>query len=46
MGVCHTCECGLVDGEVAYDPQPLTLPAEGDALTCCSRPRGDVALEL
>jgi ferredoxin-NADP reductase len=46
MGVCHTCERGLVDGEVAYDPQPLTLPAEGDALTCCSRPRGDVALEL
>jgi ferredoxin-NADP reductase/MOSC domain-containing protein YiiM len=46
MGVCHTCECGLVDGEVIYDPQPLTLPATGDALTCCSRPRGDVALEL
>ena len=46
MGVCHTCECGLVDGEVAYDPQPLTPAAKGDALTCCSRPRGDVALEL
>jgi ferredoxin len=46
MGVCHTCECGLVDGEVAYDPRPLTLPAAGDALTCCARPLGDVALEL
>jgi ferredoxin-NADP reductase/MOSC domain-containing protein YiiM len=46
MGVCHTCECGLVDGEVAYDPTPLTPPATGDALTCCARPRGDVALEL
>jgi ferredoxin-NADP reductase/MOSC domain-containing protein YiiM len=46
MGVCHTCECGLVDGEVAYDPQPLTPPAKGDALTCCGHPRGDVALEL
>jgi ferredoxin len=42
MGVCHTCECG----EVAYDHSPLTPPAEGDVLTCCSRPRGDVALEL
>jgi len=46
MGVCHTCECGLVAGEVAYDPRPLTPPAEGDVLTCCSRPRGDVAVEL
>jgi ferredoxin len=46
MGVCHTCECGLVDGEVAYDPRPLTPPAAGDALTCCARPRGNVALEL
>ncbi|MGH3262188.1 MAG: 2Fe-2S iron-sulfur cluster-binding protein [Trebonia sp.] len=45
-GVCHTCESGLVDGEVQYDPQPLTLPAAGAALVCCSRPHGDVALDL
>jgi ferredoxin-NADP reductase/MOSC domain-containing protein YiiM len=46
MGVCHTCESGLVDGGVSYDPQPLTPPASGAVLVCCARPHGDVALEL
>jgi ferredoxin-NADP reductase/MOSC domain-containing protein YiiM len=45
-GVCHTCECGLVDGEVAYLPDPLDPPEDGRALICCSRPTSDVALEL
>jgi ferredoxin-NADP reductase/MOSC domain-containing protein YiiM len=45
-GVCHTCECGLVDGEVAYLPDPLEPPENGRALICCSQPTSDVALEL
>jgi|SRR5215211_2053702 len=45
-GVCHTCECGLVDGEVAYLPEPLEPPEDGRALICCSHPTSDVALEL
>jgi ferredoxin-NADP reductase/MOSC domain-containing protein YiiM len=45
-GVCHTCECGLVDGDVAYLPDPLDPPEDGRALICCSRPASDVALEL
>jgi ferredoxin-NADP reductase/MOSC domain-containing protein YiiM/ferredoxin len=45
-GVCHNCESGLVSGEVAYDPQPLDLPATGDLLICCSRPAGDVVVDL
>jgi ferredoxin len=45
-GVCHTCECGLVDGEVAYLPDPLDPPEHGRALICCSRPTSDIALEL
>jgi ferredoxin-NADP reductase/MOSC domain-containing protein YiiM len=45
-GVCHTCECGLVDGEVTYSPDPLESPEEGRALICCSQPASDVALEL
>lgn len=45
-GVCHTCESGLVSGTVAYDPQPLDQPAEGDLLVCCSRPTGDVVIDL
>ncbi len=45
-GVCHTCETGLVSGEVSYRPDPLEQPAPGRALICCSRPRGDTALDL
>jgi ferredoxin-NADP reductase len=45
-GVCHTCECGLVDGDVAYAPDPLEPPEDGRALLCCSRPNSDVALDL
>ena len=45
-GVCHTCECGLVDGEVDYLPDPLDPPEDGRALVCCARPLSDVALAL
>ena len=45
-GVCHRCESGLVDGELRYEPEPLEAPEAGRALLCCSRPAGDVALEL
>jgi len=37
-GVCHTCESGLVSGEVVYGPQPLDQPADGNLLVCCSQP--------
>jgi ferredoxin-NADP reductase/MOSC domain-containing protein YiiM len=45
-GVCHTCEIALIAGAVGYSPQPLEPPAEGNLLTCCSCPRGDVILDL
>jgi ferredoxin-NADP reductase/MOSC domain-containing protein YiiM len=45
-GVCHTCECGLVSGSVTYDPEPLEPPADGNLLTCCSRPREDVVIDI
>src|SRR6266511_6002728 len=45
-GVCHTCETALISGDVEYDPEPLDPPARGDALICCCRPRGEVALDL
>src|SRR5262249_31520963 len=45
-GGCHTCETALIAGDVDYDPQPLDPPAQGDALICCSRPRGAVVLDL
>lgn len=45
-GVCHNCESGLVSGSVAYGPQPLDGPADGNLLICCSQPIGDVVIDL
>ncbi|MGO9977297.1 MAG: MOSC domain-containing protein [Solirubrobacteraceae bacterium] len=45
-GVCHTCETGLVSGEVSYRPDPLEAPAPGTALICCSQPSSEVTLDL
>jgi ferredoxin-NADP reductase/MOSC domain-containing protein YiiM/ferredoxin len=45
-GVCHMCESGLISGNVAYQPEPLDAPAQGNLLLCCSQPRGDVAIDL
>ena len=45
-GVCHTCETGLVSGEVSYRPDPLEPPEPGSALICCSQPAGEVTLDL
>ena len=45
-GVCHNCESGLVSGAIAYQPDPLENPAAGNVLICCSRPIGDVVLDL
>ena len=45
-GVCHNCESGLVSGAVAYEPQPLERPADGNLLVCCSQPIGDVVIDL
>jgi len=45
-GVCHNCESGLVSGAVAYEPQPLEKPADGNLLVCCSQPIRDVVVDL
>jgi ferredoxin len=45
-GVCHNCESGLISGGVAYEPQPLDRPADGNILVCCSQPLGDVVVDL
>lgn len=44
--VCHNCESGLVSGAVAYRPEPLDRPADGNLLICCSRPTSDVVIDL
>ena len=45
-GVCHLCQTGLISGEVCHQIEPLEPPPAGQGLLCCSRPRGDVALDL
>ena len=45
-GVCHTCECGIVDGELEYSPDPIDPPRQGAALICCSIPRTGVSLDI
>jgi ferredoxin-NADP reductase/ferredoxin len=45
-GVCHNCESGLVSGAVAYGPEPLDKPADGNLLICCSQPTSDVVIDL
>ncbi|NUO49165.1 MAG: MOSC domain-containing protein [Polyangiaceae bacterium] len=46
VGVCHSCETGLLSGAVQYDPEPLDRPSAGNVLICCSQPEGDVVLDL
>lgn len=45
-GVCHMCESGLISGNVSYEPEPLEDPTQGNLLICCSRPNGDVVIDL
>jgi ferredoxin-NADP reductase/MOSC domain-containing protein YiiM len=45
-GVCHRCESGLIGGSVTYEPDPLDPPATGNLLICCSRPRGELVIDL
>ena len=45
-GVCHSCESGMVSGAVAYGPEPLDKPAEGNILVCCAQPIRDVVIDL
>jgi ferredoxin len=46
IGVCHYCETGLLTGEVTYTSEPLEPPDGEHVLLCCSRPTGEVTLEL
>jgi ferredoxin-NADP reductase/MOSC domain-containing protein YiiM/ferredoxin len=45
-GVCHTCVTPLLSGDIAYTPDPLELPADGQVLICCARPATDVVLDM
>ncbi|CAN5633469.1 MOSC and FAD-binding oxidoreductase domain-containing protein [soil metagenome] len=46
VGVCHTCESGIIDGRVDYAPDPLDRPAQGKVLICCAKPLSEIELDL
>jgi MOSC domain-containing protein YiiM/ferredoxin-NADP reductase/ferredoxin len=46
VGVCHTCESGLIDGRIGYAPEPLDRPSQGNVLICCSSPLTEIELDL
>ncbi len=35
-----------IEGAADYLPEPLEPPATGNVLICCSRPRGDLEIDL
>jgi len=35
-----------VAGSVIYQPDPIDPPADGNVLICCSKPQGDVVIDL
>jgi len=45
-GICHTCMCALVEGEVEYLETPLDEPDPGCVLICCSKPKTNLVIEV
>ena len=45
-GICHTCKCTLVEGEVEYVQEPLDPPETGSVLICCSKPKSNVVVAV
>lgn len=43
-GICSTCKCDLLAGEVKYFEEPLDPPGPGEVLLCCSKPLGSVTI--
>jgi ferredoxin-NADP reductase/MOSC domain-containing protein YiiM len=44
-GVCHSCETGLIEGEVKYGVEPIDFPPRGNVLVCCAQPKGNVVID-
>ncbi len=45
-GICQTCSCRLISGEIAYDEEPAAAPEPGEVLICSARPKGDVVIDI
>lgn len=45
-GICSTCKCRLISGDIAYFEEPLSEPGPGEILLCCSRPTSPVVIDI
>ncbi|GGF65547.1 Ferredoxin-NADP reductase [Mameliella alba] len=45
-GICGTCACRKLAGDISYAEEPLDSPEEGHVLLCCSVPKGNVTLDM
>ena len=46
-GVCHTCMCALIEGEIEYVNDDAFLPEEeGQILICSSKPKTDITVDV
>ncbi|MCZ6863665.1 MAG: 2Fe-2S iron-sulfur cluster-binding protein, partial [Alphaproteobacteria bacterium] len=45
-GICQTCICELIEGEVEYFEEPLDEPNPGSVLICCSKPKTNLVIEV
>lgn len=45
-GICGTCACAKLSGDVVYTEDLIDSPEEGKVLLCCSAPLGSVTLDL
>jgi len=45
-GICGTCACRKLSGDIAYTEDLIDSPEEGKVFLCCSVPEGDITLDL
>lgn len=45
-GVCGTCRCRLLEGEIEYMSEPIAYLEDGEILTCISRPKSHLKIDL
>nr|WP_129952353.1 class I ribonucleotide reductase maintenance protein YfaE [Rahnella sp. RFA10(1/100)] len=45
-GYCGSCRMKLISGEVTYSEKPLAFISDGEILSCCCMPVGDIEVEF
>ena len=45
-GICHTCMCELIEGEIEYIHDDVFLPEEDQVLICSSIPKTDIVIDV